>query len=537
MQITTDDNSRTYTGRIGGGADGRYADCYANGVLVNRNLINGTNKNGKDGQDTTLIDLQNQSWLTAKLGWDFTYTWSMTPPSTWPELKNVQPFAVRGAVSAGSVGMGSVTPSDTIVPTGTSVVFTATHAAGYRFVQWSDGHRVTPYTVTVTKDTTLTAVFERIFTVLGAVDAGSTGMGTVTPSDTIVAAGKPVVLTATPAAGYRFVQWSDGHRLTPYTFTVTKDITLTAVFERIFHVKGAVNAGSTDMGTVTPSDTIVTVGASVVLTAIPRPGHHFVQWREDNNTVPARRITVTRDTTFTAIFARDGNYRITLLRTPEAWGTVSGAGDYMPGTEVEIGATAAEGYHFVKWMKDGNREASRRITLTQDTTLTALFLEGATASATYLITVNTNDGRRGTVSGEGIYEQNEPVEITATPNKNYHFVSWQDYSKENPRTITVVGRKTYTAEFALGIVGITDPVSSAGAAVIVYPNPVRNVLHLQSSVAVEQIRIYNLSGQQVKHVASPGTQVNVSDLPAGLYFVRIITADGNETIQKIVNSE
>jgi hypothetical protein len=54
---------------------------------------------------------------------------------------------------------------------------------------------------------------------------------------------------------------------------------------------------------------------------------------------------------------------------------------------------------------------------------------------------------------------------------------------------------------------------------------------------VEQLRIYNLSGQQVKHVSSPGTQVNVSDLPAGLYFVRIITADGNETIQKIVNSE
>ena len=42
--------------------------------------------------------------------------------------------------------------------------------------------------------------------------------------------GKEVTLTATAAEGYYFLQWSDGTTSNPYTFTLTQDTALTAVF-------------------------------------------------------------------------------------------------------------------------------------------------------------------------------------------------------------------------------------------------------------------------------------------------------------------
>ena len=44
--------------------------------------------------------------------------------------------------------------------------------------------------------------------------------------------GATATVTATPKSGYKFTKWSDGSKKNPYSFTVTKDITLTAYFEK-----------------------------------------------------------------------------------------------------------------------------------------------------------------------------------------------------------------------------------------------------------------------------------------------------------------
>ncbi len=46
------------------------------------------------------------------------------------------------------------------------------------------------------------------------------------------ASGKSVVLTATPASGYKFTKWSDGVTTNPRTLTVTSNKTITAYFEQ-----------------------------------------------------------------------------------------------------------------------------------------------------------------------------------------------------------------------------------------------------------------------------------------------------------------
>lgn len=68
-----------------------------------------------------------------------------------------------------------------------------------------------------------------IFTV--TVSSNNTSMGSVSGGGTYEE-GATATVTATPKSGYKFTKWSDGSKKNPYSFTVTKDITLTAYFEK-----------------------------------------------------------------------------------------------------------------------------------------------------------------------------------------------------------------------------------------------------------------------------------------------------------------
>lgn len=59
----------------------------------------------------------------------------------------------------------------------------------------------------------------------------------------------------------------------------------------------------------------------------------------------------------------------------------------------------------------------------------------------------TTSATNGTVTGGGAYINNATPTLTATPDECYRFVQWSDGNTDNPRTITVTGNATYTAEF------------------------------------------------------------------------------------------
>jgi hypothetical protein len=193
-----------------------------------------------------------------------------------------------------------------------------------------------------------------------------------------------------------------------------------------------------------------------------------------------------------------------------------------------IAATANEGYRFVKW-NDDNADNPRTVTVAQDTTFTAEF-EAIAIPVVYHITVNANNPDMGTVTGEGDYEENSAAVIEATANEGYRFVQWNDDNADNPRTVTVTEDMTFTAIFESETTGTPE---IAADATVIYPNPVRDVLYIQSPVTVERVVIRDLNGKQVKQVASPSGEVNVSDLAAGVYLVGITTANG-EIVRKIV---
>ncbi|MCL2039232.1 MAG: leucine-rich repeat protein [Bacteroidetes bacterium] len=147
-------------------------------------------------------------------------------------------------------GDGIVTGVDEEVVHGTFKKITATANSCYEFVNWtnSDDDEVSKSStldVFVVRDTTLTANFTPITTpVTLSVSSNNTTMGTASSSESSATCGTPVTVTATPLVGYKFVGWNDGSKIVSnapsYTFNISKDTTLTAIFDiakKKFHIK------------------------------------------------------------------------------------------------------------------------------------------------------------------------------------------------------------------------------------------------------------------------------------------------------------
>jgi len=146
-------------------------------------------------------------------------------------------------VSANNAEYGSVSGGGNYLE-GESVTVTATPAEGYVFVYWTDdaGNVImdatgdTPvgdsYTFTVSGPVSLTANFGRTITV----SANNADYGSVSGGGNYLV-GESVTVTATPAEGCVFVNWTDanGNQVSTsanYTFNVTDAISLTANFNR-----------------------------------------------------------------------------------------------------------------------------------------------------------------------------------------------------------------------------------------------------------------------------------------------------------------
>lgn len=232
-----------------------------------------------------------------------------------------EPVTLTMAVSP--AGTGTTSPaaggSYTYMP-GEVVNLTATPAPGYSFVQWtvSAGSNVASptsasTTVTMDQSKTVTAVFEQITLTMAA--SPSAGGSTTPPVGSSPRSLNEVVnISATPAAGYRFVNWtvSAGSNVaspTSASTTVTMDRskTVTAVFEQITLTMAVSPAGG---GTTSPP-----VGTSprslnevVNIVATPSEGYTFTGWQVSagsNVADPAAAsTTVTMDVakTVTAVF-------------------------------------------------------------------------------------------------------------------------------------------------------------------------------------------------------------------------------------------
>lgn len=73
---------------------------------------------------------------------------------------------------------------------------------------------------------------------------------------------------------------------------------------------------------------------------------------------------------------------------------------------------------------------------------------------------------------------------------------------------------------------------------VMYPNPVKDVLNLTSDVAITNLTIRNLLGQTIQTVKvnSISAAINMSGLAAGHYLVTIERANGEKKVQKLIKN-
>ncbi|MBQ7210985.1 MAG: BspA family leucine-rich repeat surface protein [Paludibacteraceae bacterium] len=261
--------------------------------------------------------------------------------------------------------------------------------------------------------------------------------------------GSEVTLTATANSGYRFVKWNTGATDNPLVFTANDNSIVTAIFEALPEYTLTVVASPAEGGQVIGSGTYKE-GEEVQLAASANTGYNFVEWKEDGDKNAIRKVKVTADATYTALFEKQQapkpEYTITVVASPAEGGQVFGAGTYEEGKQVQLIAVAATGYDFVQW-NDGLTEPVRTITVNANATYTAEFKKQEVKPNEFTITVYVAPEGSGTVEGTGKYEEGKTATLVALPAEGYEFLQWSDGVKDNPRTITVTENLTLIASF------------------------------------------------------------------------------------------
>ena len=343
------------------------------------------------------------------------------------------------STSSAPVAGGTTTGGGTF-NSGTSVTLTATPNAGYAFVNWTEGNAVASsnasYTFTISADHTLVANFVQTFSV--ATSAAPVAGGSTSGGGTFNS-GASVAITATPNAGYAFVNWTEGNTVVSsnasYTFTVSASRTLVANFVQTFTVSTSASpatAGKTSGGGTVNS------GSQTSVTATANSGYIFVNWTEAGKPV---------STSATYSFAVSGNRVlvanfikgtvITLSGSPAAGGTLSGGGTVKAGSKVTVSEKANSGYVFLNWT-EGKKvvcsTANYTFTAKSDRTLVANYVK------TYKITLGSSAAKAGTVSGQGTFKAGTKVRVNATPKSGYKFVNWT----EGTTVISTIANYTFT---------------------------------------------------------------------------------------------
>ncbi len=372
-----------------------------------------------------------------------------------------------------------------------SVVVPCNSVTAYNESYFSDGYGWNNMTILADDDCPNT----QTYTV--SVSSANTSMGTVSGGGEYEE-GTTATVTATPKSGYKFTKWSDGTTKNPYTFTVTKNVTLTAYFEKesssstneITCEEAAAIAVSlphntptaetyTVIGYVTETDGVISREQQRFWMAdTPNGGNVFQSYWGNvteavsigdkvsltgqimryNSTYQIKNGDVVKLSSEDAITCEEAAEIAASLphNTPTAETyTVIG---YVTETD---GVISREQQRF--WMadnlNDGNvfqsywGNVTEAVAVGDKVSLTGQImrynstyqikngdvelLSRENKPKIYTVTVSSDDTSMGTVSGGGEYEEGTIVTVTATPKNGYTFFAWNDCSTMNPYTFTV----------------------------------------------------------------------------------------------------
>jgi len=123
------------------------------------------------------------------------------------------------------------------------------------------------------------------------------------------------------------------------------------------------------------------------------------------------------------------------------------------------------------------------------------------------------------------------------PCGDYHFGETEDYC------LSIIGDGAIVDPEETGtfksddqsIVEMTDkPSLDINLKPAIYPNPANDYFMVSDPSIIRQLTVYSVDGRVAKQVRRPNQRIDISDLPSGLYLVRMIDEDGLEINDKLI---
>jgi len=168
-----------------------------------------------------------------------------------------------------------------------------------------------------------------------------------------------------------------------------------------------------------------------------------------------------------------------------------------------------------------------------------------------LVNPVTNNNEAGYTTGDGLYKTDTMATVTATAYPGYQFVNWTkegvEVSTDNIYSFTVTEDVELVANFESDGTGI-NPIEFAD--VKIYPNPTTGELRISPAggglrgwnngeLRMENVEIFDVYGRKLSsnHLITSSSDhlINISQLPAGVYFIKITTETGITTRKIIKN--
>ena len=395
------------------------AGTYPSGAFVGASVV------PNEGFDFVNWTIQGEE-VSAEPTYSFTADSSVTLVANFAEKQKYTINAVADVISAGTV-VGSGTYYE-----GTEITIEAIPNNGYDFINWIENDKVISTELAITfnalEDRNLVAHFEANFegfTVSLNVEEGGVVFGAG-----LYEAESAVTVTAEPRGKYSFISWidSEGNELSAepsYTFTITADVELTAVFERYYskYVIEVVSANE-DAGTVEGSGKY-TEDDEVTVTAVPNEGYRFLRWSENGEEISTSAeytFVCAKKLSLLAEFKKIYSVQVDEFEGGSVKGLSTGVFD--ENEQVTLVVSVDENYNFVAWKDATTGEVLSENVIYSFVASADRHLAVEVKEKGKLCTVSVQTG--GTVSGlrNGQYEAGETVTLIATPSEGYLFKGW-----------------------------------------------------------------------------------------------------------------
>ena len=159
-------------------------------------------------------------------------------------------------------------------------------------------------------------------------------------------------------------------------------------------------------------------------------------------------------------------------------------------------------------------------------------IQPSTDTNNWTTTSNTVNGGTRTIVASRAFNTSDANDYTFVfDNTTIDFA----YSKMSSASYTLAyhgnANRGYKIGVALATLGVDDFEKNK---ISFSPNPTSDIFSIQSNDEVKFVRIYDTTGKQVSFFKNKKEEINISNLPSGIYFVEVENADSKTYTEKII---